>query len=151
MKTFGTGKQVLLIVGLAVVASLVTAAFPSMRPAWYRVSSAEELRWQVVAGGIPQVAAQGDILWVDARERSKYEEEHLPGAILLNLAEWSDLMFAHLDTLQGAFDRPVVVYCDTTSCGKSLEVAKRLRELVGLDPVYVLKGDWRELRDVTAP
>ncbi len=146
MRALGTGKQLLVIVGLSIVATLLSAVFHPKRPSWYRVSSPEELRWQIQPAGIPALSEGAEILWVDAREREKFDEAHLPGAILLNLGEWGDLMFQHMDTLQAAFGQPVVVYCDTETCGKSQEVAKRLRELIGLDPVYVLKGSWRELQ-----
>lgn len=145
MKSMGTGKQVIVIVGISIVATILSAVFHPKRPAWYRVSSPEELRWRIQPTEIAALSRDAEILWVDAREREKFEVDHMPGAILLNLGEWGDLMFQYMDTLQGAFKRPVVVYCDTESCGKSQEVAKRLRELLGLDPVYVLKGDWREL------
>lgn len=145
MKNLSFPRQLVVIAGLSLIASVLSAVFHPKRPSWYRVSSPEELRWQIELSEVTSVASKGEILWVDAREREKFEENHLPGAILLNLAEWSELMFQNMETLQDAFDRPVVVYCDTDSCGKSREVAKRLRELIGLDPVYVLKGNWREL------
>ena len=46
--------------------------------------------------------------------------------------------------LMAAVGKPVVIYCDGKRCKRSQSVAQKLRELVGLDPVYVLKGDWRE-------
>jgi hypothetical protein len=54
-------------------------------------------------------------------------------------------MFQHMDRLQDAMRQTVIVYCDGNDCRKSQEVAQQLRELIGLDPVFVLKGDWREL------
>lgn len=137
--------QVVLIIALAVAAASLSAVLHPKRPAWFKVSSPEELRWQILPEKAAQLDAEFDVLWIDARERSKFDESHRAGAVLLNLAEWGDLMFQNMDVLQGAFDRPVIVYCDGKDCGKSLEVAKRLRELIGLDPVYVLKGSWREL------
>ncbi|MEM7603374.1 MAG: rhodanese-like domain-containing protein [Verrucomicrobiota bacterium] len=145
MKSPGFVGQIALIVGLALVATLITAVVHPKRPSWYRVSSPEELRWQITPEEIGNLERRDEILWIDAREREKYEAEQFPGAVLLNLGEWSDLMFQNMETLQDAFERPVVVYCDSESCGKSQEVAKRLRELIGLNPVYVLKGDWRAL------
>ncbi len=91
------------------------------------------------------LAESGDVLWIDARKREAYESGHLPGALLLNPEEWGELMFEHQTALQAAFERPVVVYCEGTGCERSGDIAQRLRELLGLDPVYVLEGDWREL------
>ena len=109
------------------------------------MASAESLRWQIVPESAARLAKEGAVLWVDARSREKYEAGHLEGAILLNLGEWGDLMFQHMDALQSAMDKSVVVNCDTGDCKKSLEVATRLRELLGLEPVYVLKGEWTDL------
>lgn len=139
-------KQVGLILGLALVAATLSAFFHPKRPAWYFVASPEVLQWQISPEEAQELASAEDVLWIDARPRAKFEEEHFPDAILLNMDEWGDLMFEHMDTLQTAMDRPVVVYCDGTRCEKSHEVASQLRELLGLEPVYILKGDWRLLK-----
>lgn len=137
--------QIALILGLTLVAATLSAFFHPKRPAWYFVESPDVVRWQISPEKAKELAATEDVLWVDARSREKFEEEHLPDAILLNADEWGDLMFEHMDALQTAMDRPVVVYCDGTRCAKSQEVASQLRELLGLEPVYILKGDWRLL------
>lgn len=143
MKVGATWQQGVVLVGLAGLAAAASAFLHPKRPPWYRVASAEELRWRITPEEAAKLAAEGPVLWVDARTREKFEEEHLPGAILLNRQEWGDLMFEHMDALQDAMGNPVVVYCDGTDCRKSLEVAAQLRELLGLEPVYVLFGDWR--------
>lgn len=138
-------SQVGWIVLLSLVAATLSAFFHPRRPAWFFVESAEVLRWQISVEEARELAAKEEVLWVDARPRKKFEEERLPGSILLNTDEWGDLMFANMDTLQSAMSRPVIVYCDGNRCEKSQDVASRLRELLGLEPVYVLKGDWRLL------
>ncbi len=143
-----TGQQVGLILAISLVAAGLSAVFHPKRPPWYRVASAEELRWQIVPESAAKLAKEGSVLWVDARSREKYEAHHLTGAILLNLGEWGDLMFQHMDVLQDAMDQSVIVYCDTGDCKKSVEVATRLRELLGLEPVYVLKGEWSDLESL---
>ena len=144
-------KQLAIILGIAAVATLASAIFHPKRPAWFRVESPEVLRWQIDEEKARELIAAGPVLLVDARSRTKYEEEHLPSAILLNRQEWGDLMFQHMNRLQDAMSEVVIVYCDGTDCRKSQEVAQQLRELIGLDPVYVLKGDWRELSEKSAP
>ncbi|MEM9016653.1 MAG: rhodanese-like domain-containing protein [Verrucomicrobiota bacterium] len=134
-----------LILGLSAVATLISAVFHPKRPAWYEVVSPEELRWQISAEEAKEIAGTGEVLWVDARARTKFEEEHFPEAILLNPMEWGDLMFENMDRLQDAMGSPVIVYCDGNDCKKSSDVARQLRELLGLEPVYVLKGSWRAL------
>jgi len=140
-----TFRQMGLIIAVSVVAAGLSAVVHPKRPAWYRVAGAEELRWQIELEAAVKLANEESVLWVDARSREKYEAGHLPNAILLNFGEWGDLMFQNMDVLQSAMERSVIVYCDTSECQKSGEVATRLRELLGLEPVYVLKGNWAEL------
>jgi hypothetical protein len=33
-----------------------------------------------------------DILWVDARSKAKFDSRHIPGALLLNQADWESLV-----------------------------------------------------------
>lgn len=84
------------------------------------------------------------VLWVDARSRAMFEKRHIPGAVLLNAAEWDDLLTAFFDAWNP--DVPVVVYCDSASCDASHAVAARMRETVGLEDVHVLKGGWEAWR-----
>lgn len=139
-------KQIAAIFGVSLLVAIVSAAIHPKRPPWFQVESAEELRWQIDSEKANQLAADGDVVWIDARKREKFDKEHLEGAILLNNEEWGDLMFQNMDALQDALGKPVIVYCDGTRCEKSKDVSIRLRELLGLDPVYVLKGDWREIK-----
>tara|TARA_R110000850_G_scaffold17996_13_gene54622 strand:- start:72 stop:527 length:456 start_codon:yes stop_codon:yes gene_type:complete len=140
-----TWQQVVVIVSIAAAATVLSVFLHPKAPPWFRVASAEELQWQVNWEEALAIAAETPVLWVDARSREKYEEGHFQDAVLLNVAEWGDLMFQNMDTLQGAMSHPVIVYCDGDDCRKSGEVGQRLRDLLGLDPVYVLKGDWRDL------
>ncbi|MAB76065.1 MAG: hypothetical protein CMO47_06360 [Verrucomicrobiales bacterium] len=143
-----TLRQGSLILAISLAASALSFVFHPMRPPWYRVASPDELRWQIDLPAAAALVQEGEVLWVDARSREKYEASHLEDAILLNAGEWADLMFQNLDILQDAMDKTVVVYCDSGECQKSNNVASRLRELVGLDPVYVLKGEWTEMKSL---
>lgn len=145
MRLTSTASQTIAILALSLFAAVGAVFLHPKAPAWYRVASPEELRWQLTPEEADSLAAEKKVLWVDARSREKFEEGHLPDAILLNAAEWGDLMFQHMDRLQEEMENPVVVYCDTAECGKSQHVALQLREILGMEPVYVLKGDWREL------
>lgn len=89
---------------------------------------------------LEEVRAWKEVLWVDARSREAYEAEHIPGALLLNAAEWDDLLVPLFDRWNP--DVPIVVYCDSASCDASQRVAERLRDEVGLEHVHVLKGGW---------
>lgn len=134
-----TLTQAALLLVLSAGVAAATAWLHPRAPAW-RVAATGE-RWDLTA---EQAAALGpDALWVDARRESDYRSGHAPGAILLNEEGWGDQLFTHQDRLQAAMGQPVVVYCDGSGCERSRHVAERLRELLGLEPVYVLRGDWR--------
>tara|TARA_R110002096_G_scaffold119495_10_gene258980 strand:- start:2322 stop:2768 length:447 start_codon:yes stop_codon:yes gene_type:complete len=139
-----TWKQAGIILAISAVGACLCAFFHPLRPPWYRVSGSDEVRWKIGTEEAKHLALQSKILWVDARSQEKFDKEHLPGAILLNVSEWGDLMYRNMDELQEAMSHPVIVYCDGDDCRKSAEVGQRLRELLGLDPVYVLDGDWRQ-------
>ncbi len=139
-------RQASLILACALAAGAISAAFHPGRPPWFEVADPTRERWEIEVPRARELAAAGRVVWIDARPRADFEKDHLPGALLLNSEEWGDLMFEHQDALRDAFERPVIVYCDGEGCARSGDIAQRLRELLGLDPVYVLKGPWQEFR-----
>lgn len=96
---------------------------------------------------VPQVDAAtarswGDrVLWVDARSRHEFEQDHIKGAVLLNEDEWNALVAAFLNEWDP--DKPIVVYCDGGACQASKTVANRLLNELQLDNIHVLKGGWK--------
>ena len=138
-------RDAAILMGLALAAATLSAFFHPKRPAWYLVVSDEVLRWSIDLDRARELMAEGKVLWVDARPGKKFKDEHFPGAISLDAEHWSDLVIEQLPVLQNAMGGPVIVYCDGTRCEKSNEVAKHLRESLGLDTVYLLKGNWRKL------
>lgn len=111
------------------------------------VSGAIQLRWnseEPVADGeikLETVKNWGDhVLWVDARSKTKFDEEHIPGALPLTEDEWNAQIAHFLDAWDP--DIPVVVYCDGGTCELSKAVADRLRRELKIEKVFVLKGGW---------
>ena len=88
------------------------------------------------------------MVFVDARPRVDYEQNHVPGAILLNEDEFED----QIDPLLQSWDltSPIVVYCGSRVCQASHAVADRLRDEFGLEPVYVMKGGWSAWQSAVA-
>lgn len=137
-------RQSLALMAVAALVAVGVAWWHPRAPAWYLTTSVGQDQWDLPVDRVEALAREGgEILWVDARREADYAAGHFPGAILLNEDRWGEQVAAHLDTLQGALSRPVVVYCDGTGCERSQHVAERLRKTVGLDRVYVLRGDWR--------
>lgn len=140
-----TLREALIVCGIALVGATLSAFFHPKRPAWYKTESDDVIRWSINEAKAAELIKKGEVVWVDARPARKFAEEHYPGAISLDLDNWAELMFEQQETLQNAFGKTVIVYCDGTRCEKSREVAGKLRELLGLDPVYLLKGNWHSL------
>jgi rhodanese-related sulfurtransferase len=134
-------RDVLVLLGLTLVAAAVTKAAHPGAPAWfvqpdadpYSVSRAEvRERWK------------DEVLWIDARSAAAFEAGHQAGALRLPPDEWNELLPDLFDQIASS-DRPIVVYCDGEKCGKSKDVATRLRE-VGVGDVFHLRGGWTALQ-----
>lgn len=79
------------------------------------------------------------VLWVDARPAAEALHDRIPGAMVFDGAAFD----RDLGQLLGAWTpgQRIVVYCGSSSCDTSREVAERLRE-AGLDNVHHLHGGW---------
>ncbi len=80
------------------------------------------------------------IIWVDARNREKFDEGHITNAKLLNEDDWDNLLFDFMQIFDP--DKKIVVYCDSGGCHASKNVAQRLRNELQIDNIYTLKGGW---------
>ncbi len=89
--------------------------------------------------------ALAEVTWIDARTEEAYAADRIGDAILLNEDDWDRLFEAFI--LQWTGDTTLVVYCDNRNCSASKSVAVRLRESLGIDSVYVLKGGWQTWLD----
>lgn len=137
-------RQSLALMAVATLVAAGVAVLHPRAPAWHLTTSGSQDEWDIPVERVDALSSESaPILWVDARRENEYAAGHVPGAILLNEDRWGDLVATHLDTLQAALSRPVVVYCDGSGCERSQHIAQRLRQTVGLDRVYVLRGDWR--------
>ena len=122
----------------ALIPALLSASIHPRRPLWQKSVGVGEV-------SVASVRSRADIVWVDARSEAAFSGGHIPGAILLPLDGWTD----HVEALLGAW-KPgvmVVVYCDAETCAASQSVARRLRDELGLEEVYVLAGGWRKWQE----
>ena len=108
-------------------------------PVWYQTQ--EKLAEDEVSVADVQTRWQGQVLWIDARQREAFEKGHVPEALLLNEQERDTQMLEHIEKLQDN-QRPVVVYCDGHACQASRKIRSYLMETVGLTNVWVLHGGW---------
>ncbi len=85
------------------------------------------------------------VFWVDARADEDFLEDHLDGALSLNEERWEEQIVYFLEAWNP--DVATIVYCSSQACLRSHEVAKRLRDELGAENVFVLKGGWERLME----
>lgn len=132
-------RQIIILIVLPLFPALITGLAHPKRPSW----NENQLLADEIA--LSSAIKLTDRLWVDARSASDYEKDHIPGALLLNEDAWDELLAAVL--LEWSPEKTIVVYCSSSQCQTSREVAKRLRETVGIELVFVLKGGWEAWQD----
>lgn len=94
------------------------------------------------------IANRADIVWVDARKRSDWEKNGVPGSLLWNLDPAEDMQAFEAEVAVRVADNPrVIVYCGDENCGVSRQVADRIRALGLGAEVSVLRGGWRALSE----
>ena len=82
------------------------------------------------------------VFFVDARPEADYQRDHISGATNLTEDDWDDqlmLLFENWDV-----ESPIVVYCSSMECQASHAVAERLKQELGFEEIYVLKGGWEQ-------
>lgn len=85
-----------------------------------------------------------NLLWIDARSEAAFEESRYPGAVSLNEDNWDRQLGLVLESWEPG--QAVVVYCEGDGCSSSRKLAQRLREGLGMEPVYWLVDGWEAIR-----
>ena len=97
-------------------------------------------------GPLPDAMAlekKGGVLWIDARRREQFDKDHIPGAMLLNIYEWDDLMLPVINALSDGPRRPVIIYCDAQKCSASRELREKIINFgLGEFEIRLLHGGW---------
>lgn len=126
--------RMLVLVGLSLGAGAISHFSNHSAPAW---GEGTVLEGEIAIEDIP---ADADVVWVDARERDQFEKVRVKGAILVNETEYYRCVGNFLVKCER--DDLVLVYCATKSCDSSRVIARRLREEIGAESVYVVHGGW---------
>jgi rhodanese-related sulfurtransferase len=88
---------------------------------------------------------EGKVLWIDARQRVDWEKNGVPGSILWNLME-DQQAFEAVAMERLVEGLPVIIYCDSASCGVSAQVAVKIRALEVAPEVHSLHGGAEALK-----
>lgn len=142
MKT--TLWQAAVILAIALVGAVLTKCLHPQAPTWYRVENAAGDQFRLTLEQVRERYSPEQVLWIDARTAQHFEADHIAGAHLLNDENWSEQVWKLRDQFSLLDGRAVVVYCDGSSCKRSAAIGQRLRSELGVEPVWVLEGDWRE-------
>jgi rhodanese-related sulfurtransferase len=118
----------------------------AVAPALLAVAIHPQLRDRSRAGLYPEAVLlteardwKSEILWIDARTEDEFASDHIPGAINLEPSNFDHGLGQVLQRWHPGL--PVVVYCSSTSCEASREMAHRLADS-GLEGVHYLHGGW---------
>lgn len=121
---------------------LLLAAAPTGLAIVFHPEMADRSRAGLEAGAVRVAEVDGwnrDVLWIDARPAAEFARGSIPGAIPFDEANFEPSLGAALAAWQPG--RAVVVYCGSTGCGTSKQLAARMRE-AGFEDVYYLHGGW---------
>jgi len=135
-------RQSVLLLALGVAGALGTWHWKADRPELYLVSEPAGPD-EITLTDALALEKQGKVLWLDARRRSEFDKARIPGAMLLNLYEWEDLVTPVVISLSENMERTIVIYCDAQKCTASKELREKLiaSGLGDLD-IRVLRGGW---------
>lgn len=97
---------------------------------------------------LESIPADAEVVWVDARPRSDWKLNSVPGSILWNLDPSEDMQAFEAEAAMKIAAIPrVIVFCSDENCGVSRQVADRIRALDLGAQVSVLRGGWRALSE----
>lgn len=126
VKTF---RQIVILLGLAWVLALCGSL-------WMPHEDGMEI-------SVVKALSLGDaVLWVDARNEWSYQQGHISGALNLTLSAFDEQIGEFLDHWEP--ELWIVIYCDSSDCGASAQLAEKLRQEYELERVHVLKGGWEQ-------
>ncbi len=120
----------------------LVAALPAAIAVGFHPELADRVRAGLPADAVraAEMAAWSvPVLWVDIREAEAIARGHIPGAIAFDESAFSESLGGIVAVWEPG--QAIVVYCDSTACARSREVAQRLRE-AGFTDVYYLHGGW---------
>ncbi len=132
-----TARWIFLLCVLAIPFAIGNAWLNPHRPLF--VPQALEFPYISVVG-LQSLQREGRVLILDARAPSQFAEAHIPGALSLYPGNFDDDLVTVVDSWQPNLS--IVIYCDDAQCRSSNVIARRIRDELGLDSIYLLEGGW---------
>ena len=133
-------------------AAILTAAMIAAAITWAVSPPAEATACDPSAIQADEICLQSipedkQVLWIDARPRSDWENNGLEGSILWNFDPTEDFNAMEAEAVMKIFETPyVVIYCADQGCGTSRKIAKHITTKLQLEAeVHVLHNGWKAL------
>lgn len=135
--------QSVILLASAAAAGVLVWKFHPDAPELY-LSREAAVPGEVTVAEAKERMAAGPVVWLDARHEKEFQAGHIPGALLLNEAQWEDLLIASFETITSAPEgAPVIIYCDGQACAASRGVRDKLRQTpIGDRELLILRGGW---------
>lgn len=131
-------KAIVEAMAIVLVALLLSMGNYQLRPDAFVLDASEyELK-------LESALALPEAIWIDARIDEAYAKGSFDEALSLNEEDWESGFAGLMDKWYP--EVPIVVFCSSQSCLRSHHVARRLREELGVENAYALKGGWESLR-----
>jgi rhodanese-related sulfurtransferase len=125
----------------ALILLLVAAAAGVFAISWHP-QLADRTRAGLEPGAVRLVEVRSwrePVLWIDGRSADEFARDHIPGALPLEEARFSEQLGPIIAAWQTG--QRLVVYCSSASCTASQALARQLRE-AGFNDVFHLHGGW---------
>lgn len=124
--------------------TVILLAVHPQRPPWYRILESGQFDISPAKAATLAAGSNG-VLWIDSRSAPEYMEGHPVGALRLSQDQWAELAGPLFQAIKGRPPgQPIIVFDDGTG-QRSAGVADKLRFEWGEEPVFLLRGDWKEL------
>ncbi|TVR50637.1 MAG: rhodanese-like domain-containing protein [Puniceicoccaceae bacterium] len=125
---------------------LLLSLVPAAAAWWLHPDFDTPIRFGLPAGTVRLAEARSwpdPVLWIDARTETERADGLLPGAIHLHFDAWEDGFFDLVERWEPGMR--IIVFCGSTGCQTSREVAQRLQSDLGDNDIWVLHRGWDAL------
>ena len=127
--------HILLLWLLALVPAGAAGLFHPKRPGW---RSFEAVGAPITVSD--SLRLEDNVLWIDLRSRSAFDEKHISGAVPLGPEQWEEQFSGIRQAWHPGLT--MVLYCDAAECDSDRRVAWRINSEAGIEDIRVLKGGW---------
>lgn len=132
-------KNLILVITISAFIGLLNYVFNPNRPNLELAS--DELNLEMAQN----FAKQNSMLIIDARSKDDFFKGHILSAINLSEENFDEQITVFLDAWSP--ETKIIVYCSSSECNSSRNIANKLKNEFQIKNVFVLKGDWTQWKN----